>query len=601
MLRNLFALTEQGAKDLKKGIIASIFSSLSLMLPMGLMLMLVMQLLQPLSGIEANEPSLKLYVVLCIALLMIIFLTHYIQYRCTYIAAYKESAQRRIGLAEKLRMLPLSFFGKRDISDLTTTMMSDCSDLEKVFAYTIPQIFGTAISCVMVCLCLFFIDWRMALAVFSPFILAILVLIGSKQLQDRMDLKKMQSKLHFFILFLFYDIIISNRMIRKLSRCMEKEFYEEYEDMEAGIDQKQALVEESKKVDEIEDFSEAVRFVNDLKKRWRKTGFGESLAEEKLREEFDANIEKVYEKQKALAQKVVDVKEALIKEAEKTSLSDDFKKATEKMTSLMDQWKVSGNAGKKTDDELWERFNAARQKFYDRKHANWENRAVQFENAKKVKEDLIEKAKSLQDSEEWQKTSAKYKELMDAWKAAGNAGREFDDDLWNAFNEARQNFYAKRNEFYEKLHAEHDEKYAEKQALVKEAKSIAGLQEYTREQTAMMKELSNKWKSIGFCGKDKEDEIWNEFRGVMDEYFAGLKSASEKRRANWRDHMAEIISRKEEQIANQKRQIKRLQDDMTGLVSEATVADLQDQVEDKEDFIKQLEQEIEDIEKKLAE
>ena len=110
-------------------------------------------------------------------------------------------------------------------------------------------------------------------------------------------------------------------MIRKLSRCMEKEFYEEYEDMEAGIDQKQALVEESKKVDEIEDFSEAVRFVNDLKKRWRKTGFGESLAEEKLREEFDANIEKVYEKQKALAQKVVDVKEALIKEAEKMNSS----------------------------------------------------------------------------------------------------------------------------------------------------------------------------------------------------------------------------------------------------------------------------------------
>ena len=69
-----------------------------------------------------------------------------------------------------------------------------------------------------------------------------------------------------------------------------------------------------------------------------------------------------------MAQKVVEAKEALIKEAEKTSLSDDFKKATEKMTSLMDEWKASGNAGKKTDDELWERFNAARQKFYDRKH-----------------------------------------------------------------------------------------------------------------------------------------------------------------------------------------------------------------------------------------
>lgn len=184
MLRKLFSLTEQGTKDLKKGIIASVFTSLSLMLPMGLLLMLVMQLLQPLLGIEAAAPSLGAYTGMCLALLVIIFLTHYIQYRCTYIAAYAESAQRRISLAEKLRTLPLSFFGKRDLSDLTTTMMSDCNDLERVFAYTIPQIFGTAISCVIVCLCLFFMDWRMALAILSPFVLAILVLVGSKRLQN---------------------------------------------------------------------------------------------------------------------------------------------------------------------------------------------------------------------------------------------------------------------------------------------------------------------------------------------------------------------------------------------------------------------------------
>ena len=195
MLRKLFALTEQGAKDLKKGIIASVFTSLSLMMPMGLLLMLVMQLLQPLLGMETATPSLGAYAGMCLVLLVIIFLTHYIQYRCTYIAAYAESAQRRIGLAEKLRTLPLSFFGKRDLSDLTTTMMSDCNDLERVFAYTIPQIFGTAISCVIVCLCLFFMDWRMALAILSPFVLAILVLVGSKRLQNHMDLKKIQSKL----------------------------------------------------------------------------------------------------------------------------------------------------------------------------------------------------------------------------------------------------------------------------------------------------------------------------------------------------------------------------------------------------------------------
>ena len=382
---------------------------------------------------------------------------------------------------------------------------------------------------------------------------------------------------------------------------MEKNFYEEFEDMDANIDKKQALVEESKKVNEMEDFNEAFHFVNELKKQWKKIPYGESLAEEKLRDEFEANIEKVFAKQKEFTQKIVDAKEELIKEAEKTSLSEDFKKATEKMTSLMDSWKQAGNAGKKTDDELWEKFNVARQKFYDRKHENWVKQSSQFENAKKVKEELIVKAKEIQDSQEWQETSTRFKELMDSWKQAGNAGREFDDDLWNAFNEARQNFYTKRNAYYDQLHQEHAQKYAQKQELVQKAKEIANTQQYTRQNTADMKELGVQWKEIGFCGKGKEDEIWKEFRSVMDEYFDGLKKANENRQVQWRNRMEENVKRKEEQIANQKRQIARLQEDMLGLVSEATVQDLQEQVEDREAFISQLQNEIEDIQKKLAE
>lgn len=196
MLRKLFALTDQGVKDFKKGIAASVFAAFSLMFPIGALLLFLMQLLQPLLGIKAPVPSLGWWSFLCIVLVFIIWIAHYIQYRCTYIAAYKESAQRRIGLAEKLRTLPLAFFGKRDLSDLTTTMMTDCSDLEHVFSYTLPQLFGTVISCVVVCLCLFVMDWRMALAVFFPLPLATLVLVGSKRLQDHMDKKKIQAKLN---------------------------------------------------------------------------------------------------------------------------------------------------------------------------------------------------------------------------------------------------------------------------------------------------------------------------------------------------------------------------------------------------------------------
>ena len=195
MLKERFALTDQGEKDLKKGIVSSVFAVLSLMFPIGVLVTYLMQQLMPLLGLETTTPKLGHYAVLCLLLLLLIFVTHYIQYRCTYIAAYEESAKRRIGLAETLRTLPLSFFGKRDLSDLTTTMMTDCSDLERIFSYTLPQLFGTAIVSTFICVVLFFMDWRMALAVAWVLPVALLVLFTSKKLQDYYDRKKINSKL----------------------------------------------------------------------------------------------------------------------------------------------------------------------------------------------------------------------------------------------------------------------------------------------------------------------------------------------------------------------------------------------------------------------
>lgn len=195
MLKECFALSDQGTKDLKKGIASSVFAVLSLMFPIGILVAYLMQQLMPLLGVETDTPKLGFYVPLCLLLLLLIFVTHYIQYRCTYIAAYEESAKRRIDLAETLRTLPLSFFGKRDLSDLTTTMMTDCGDLERIFSYTLPQLFGTGIVSVFICVVLFFMNWRMALAVAWVLPVALLVLFSSKRLQDYYDKKKITSKL----------------------------------------------------------------------------------------------------------------------------------------------------------------------------------------------------------------------------------------------------------------------------------------------------------------------------------------------------------------------------------------------------------------------
>jgi ATP-binding cassette subfamily B protein IrtB len=194
MFRRIFALSEQGAKDLRKGIVASAIADISLMLPVGLIVLVLQELLKPLWG-QPAMPNVWLYTSLAALLLAIIFSCHLIQYRFTYVSAYSESANRRVALAEKLRRLPLSFFGQRDLSTLTTTMMGDCTELEHTFSHAVPQLFGATLSIVLVGGGLFVMDWRMALAALLALPVALTITIGSKRLQGKLGTKKIDAKL----------------------------------------------------------------------------------------------------------------------------------------------------------------------------------------------------------------------------------------------------------------------------------------------------------------------------------------------------------------------------------------------------------------------
>ena len=134
MLKKMFALSDKGAKSLKGGIIAAAFYNLCLMIPVGLLMKLVQDML---FSIESGEPVIQknivFYLIGAVVLFALIFAAQWVQYNKTYTTAYEESANRRIVLAEKMRKLPLSFFGKKDIADLTTTIMGDCTALERTF------------------------------------------------------------------------------------------------------------------------------------------------------------------------------------------------------------------------------------------------------------------------------------------------------------------------------------------------------------------------------------------------------------------------------------------------------------------------------------
>ena len=195
MFRKLFALSEQGDRDLKRGIAACTGANLSLMLPVSLLFVLLEQLLRPVFGEPQAPIGLWLYTGLAAVLLLIIYWIHSIEYAETYVSAYNESANRRITMAEKLRKLPLSFFGQRDLSELTTAMMGTCTELEHTFSHAIPQLFGAIISILLVTIGLFFYEWRMALALFLPLPVALLLVVGSRRLQQKMSNKKYSAKL----------------------------------------------------------------------------------------------------------------------------------------------------------------------------------------------------------------------------------------------------------------------------------------------------------------------------------------------------------------------------------------------------------------------
>lgn len=190
-LQKRYALSEQGAKDLVKGCLACVLQNLSFMFPVSLLYFLVSDLLN--GGIASGKSVF--YIIGCAVCIGLILFTTYLQYNATYFATYTESGVRRITLAERLRKIPLSFFGKKDLADLTSTIMADCTFLEQSFSHFIPELAGSVISTILVAVSLFVFDWRMALAALWVMPEAFAIVGFSARIQENLNQKAMDVKM----------------------------------------------------------------------------------------------------------------------------------------------------------------------------------------------------------------------------------------------------------------------------------------------------------------------------------------------------------------------------------------------------------------------
>jgi ATP-binding cassette subfamily B protein len=195
-IKKLLSLSDEGYRGLKRGVFAAVLTNLSMFLPFGVAVMIITVLLRPLTdGTALDTNQLWLWFGVGVAAAVLYFFVYRNEYRKTYTVAYSETEKIRIEVAEKLRRLPLSFFNRKDLSELTTNIMGDCASIEHSMSHVLPNLLGGSITVTAVCVLLAFYDWHMALAIFVALPVAFglilatrkLMTIGERHVQAKLD------------------------------------------------------------------------------------------------------------------------------------------------------------------------------------------------------------------------------------------------------------------------------------------------------------------------------------------------------------------------------------------------------------------------------
>lgn len=190
-LMHKYALSRRGAQDLVKGVVACTLQNIAFMLPVTLLYLFVKDLLG-----GSLDGKTAFYIIGSVVGLAVVALATYFQYNSTFLATYVETGTRRITLAEKLRKIPLSFFAKKDLADLTNTIMADCTYLETAFSHFIPPFAGSMISTAIIAVSLLFFNVKMALAALWVLPVSYIIVLSSSKIQQRLSQKSMKAKIN---------------------------------------------------------------------------------------------------------------------------------------------------------------------------------------------------------------------------------------------------------------------------------------------------------------------------------------------------------------------------------------------------------------------
>ena len=221
-----YALTDQGVKNAKKGAFWTVIVNLVVMDGMGILYLLMYGLMGTLTD-GAPLPGPALFLGLVIAFVILSFVTHLQQYHATYGLVYNEVKSTRLSLAERLRKLPLGYFGKRDLADLTETLMGDVNRMEHVWSHVLGYLYGAYISTAIIAVCLLVYDWRLTIACLWGVPVAFGLLFGTRKISARASERTKQAAIRVSdgiqeALENVREIRATNQEVRYLARLNQK-------------------------------------------------------------------------------------------------------------------------------------------------------------------------------------------------------------------------------------------------------------------------------------------------------------------------------------------------------------------------------------------
>lgn len=291
------------------------------------------------------------------------------------------------------------------------------------------------------------------------------------------------------------------------------------------LTQKEALCASAEALYAADDSKEAAQQMKELVQQFRALPAGFDTQSLAIKRRFEAakdgffkRRQVAYDAQEQEMQANLDKKIAICERAESLQESNDWKAATEAYQQMNEEWKAIGFVPRHRKEELWLRFSTAKDVFFARKKANFENIKTEQDDNYAKKMALVEKAEALQDSTDWKKTSDVYKTLMDEWKQLGWAGQERGEEVWQRFLAAQNHFYKNKDEHYSKVKLELEDNFARKMALVNHAENLQHSDDFDGA-TQEFLDMFDEWKTIGRIAREHGDGPWERFLAAKRNFF----------------------------------------------------------------------------------